>query len=218
MEGMRLVVGCVNERGAVGLEPVAKGKGRVIQVLGRDADAAELERTLGQVVEAEVRTHRLHRDRRVLVGHLPLEGLLQRAPTSTGCIDLPITARREEGGKEGKTLNVIPVGVADQERAAQATAAARHELGSEPVSARTTVENQQRAIRGAHLHAGGVPPVAQRRSPRLRDGSPGAPEANAHGVSLHPSSGARNRIIPAAERAVSGCRQTSAWPRVAWPD
>src|SRR4029450_8825261 len=95
-------------------------------------------------------------------------------------ITLPDVLRDEERRKERKALNVIPMGVPDEEMPMQRAGVGRHQGAPEPVGAGAAIEDHEGASRGAHFHTRGIAAIAQRGRPGLRDGSTGAPEANAH--------------------------------------
>src|SRR5439155_26473943 len=95
-------------------------------------------------------------------------------------IDLPDILRGEERRKERKALNVIPMGVTDEEMPMQRAGVGRHQCAPEPVGAGAAIEDHEGAISGAHFHTRGVAAVAQPSRPGRWDGSTGAPEANAH--------------------------------------
>src|SRR5206468_402871 len=82
--------------------------------------------------------------------------------------------------KERKALNVIPMGVPDEEMPMQRAGVGRHQCAPEPVGAGAAIEDNEGAISGAHFHTRGVAAIAQRCWPGLRDGATGTPEANTH--------------------------------------
>src|SRR5262249_46083591 len=128
------------------------------------------------------------RDREILVGHLARQARLDLAAVAPGGIDLPDVLWDEERRKERKALNVIPMGVPDEEMPMQRAGVGRQQGAPEPVGAGAAIEDHEGAIRGAHFHTRGVAAIAQRGRPGLRDGATGAPEANAH---RQPSSGSQ---------------------------
>src|SRR4029450_4481507 len=119
-------------------------------------------------------------DRKIIVGHLASEARFDLSAVATWGIDLPDVIRDEERRKERKALNVIPMGVTNEEMPMHRAGIGRHQFVPEPVGAGAAIEDNEGAIRGAHFHARGVAAIAQRCRPGLRDGSTGAPKANAH--------------------------------------
>ena len=95
-------------------------------------------------------------------------------------VDVPDVARVEQRREERQALDVVPVGVADEQMAA--TRAAGSAISAWPSSwiAGAAVEHEQRAGVGAHLDARGVAAVADRGGPGLGDRTPRAPEGDFH--------------------------------------
>src|SRR4029450_7209317 len=189
VQGMRLMIGGVDQRGAVRFQAIPEGEGGMIQILRGDADAPDLEHALGQIVEPDLGVEGRQRDREILVGHLARQARLDLAAVAPWGIDLPDVLREEERRKERKALNVIPMGVPDEEMPMQRAGVGRHQGAPEPVGAGAAIEDHEGAISGAHFAnrrmAPHCPPrgfaaIAQRGRPGLRDGATGAPEANAH--------------------------------------
>jgi hypothetical protein len=59
-----------------------------------------------------------------------------------------------------------------------------NEAASEVMSAGAAVQNNQSAVRGLHLHAGGVPPVANGVRPPGFASDPRVPQSRMHIVTL----------------------------------
>src|SRR5262249_9412499 len=150
---MRLVIDRIRNDDPIGFEPVPEGESRMIQVLSDDACLADLEAALGQVVEADRGPTLPDRDRKAGVLHLPRwrrRGLLVEAAWR---IDVPLVLTVEERREEREALNVVPVGVRDQEVAAQGTLVGGGQCESELVRAGTAVQNNKGAIMRPHLDA-----------------------------------------------------------------
>ena len=88
----------------------------------------------------------------------------------------------EEGREEREPLDVIPVGVGDEEMAAHRPRAGPHERLSQAVGPGAAVEHDERAVRGPDLDTGRVPAIAQRSRTGLRQGAARPPEPNSHAV------------------------------------
>ena len=100
---VRLVVGGVDDGDAVGLEPVAERRRRVVEVAGGDADGVELEHTLGQLVIADGRRQLAERHREVRAVHLAAQDLLAASGPSGAARTRPTRCRgRTAGAKNGK--------------------------------------------------------------------------------------------------------------------
>src|SRR2546425_5455197 len=176
------------------------------QILRGYADAPDLEHALCQIVEPDLGVEGRKRDREILVGHLASQARLDPSAMATWGIDLPDVIRDEERRKERKALNVIPMGVTDEEMPMHRAGVGRHQFTPEPVGAGAAIEDNEGAISGAHFHTSGVAAIAQRCRPGLRDGATGTPEANAH--SKH-SSGS-----PTPRRLGNAGSNTSLWSEV----
>ena len=78
-------------------------------------DVADGEGALDEVVVVDGRGELLDRDREVGVLHLSGERLAERTGQTAGTVDVPRAVRLEQGGEERQALDVVPVGVADEE-------------------------------------------------------------------------------------------------------
>ena len=179
---MRLVVGGVDDGRAVGLDAVAQRQRRVVHVVGADAHVVDLERALGQVVVAHPGGELLECDGEVGVLHLAGQRVADRRPHAARAIDVPLELGVEQRCQEGQTLDVVPVGVADEDVAApRATGFCQQRL-AQRVGTGAAIEQDQHATATAHLDAGRVAAVAQGLRPRLRNRPSRAPEADFHGI------------------------------------
>ncbi len=109
------VVGCVHHGDPVGLEPVTERERRMIQVLCSNPDVSDLKDAFDEVVVAHGRAEIVERDRKVRVLHLPSQSLAYGPARAVRAIDVPLAAGDAQWRKEGKALDVIPVGMCDQD-------------------------------------------------------------------------------------------------------
>ena len=176
-----LVVAQVHDARAIGLDAVAERHRRVMEVLREDPDAPHLVRSLAELLERYRR--RKLRDVHGEVGELHLAGehFAQRARASFRSADGDAIAGDEQRGEEGEALDVIPVGVTEQDRHRERTASARDELGTQRACAGPAVEDEVGTAGRRQLHAGGV--AAEAVGPRAGRGNrpPRAPESYSHG-------------------------------------
>ncbi len=177
---MRLVVGGVDERRAVGLDPVAERQRRVVHVVGGDADVVDLDAAFDQVVVADLGGELLDRDRKIGVLHLARERLADRRPEAARSVDVPLEVPLEQRRQERQALDVVPVRMADEDMTPARPVRLREQRLAEAVRAGAAIEQDQRAARAAHLDARGVAAVAEGVGPGLRDRAAGAPETDAH--------------------------------------
>ena len=184
MARVRLVIGSVDHRHAAGFQAVTHRKPGMVQVTGGDLNGAKVKGALGKLVVANrgVELAKCHREIRVL--HLPGEGILQALPQTLRRVDVPFVPLDEERSKKGKSLDVVPVRVSEQEMTAHGTLARRHKVSTQIMSTGAAVQDNQSPISSPHLHTGGVPPVANRARPRLCQRASRPPEPNTHRYSF----------------------------------
>ncbi len=177
----RLVIRGVGDGGTAARDSIRDGRRRVIQVLRLDQHVADAEEALVELGEVDARAQiaELHREVRVL--HLPGHRLFQPALKAERRVDVQLGARHERRDEEGKALDVIPVGVPDQEMQARRERDLR-EVEAQAAGARAAVENDQCAVTAADFHARGVAAVARRLLPGRGDGPSSAPEPYVHAL------------------------------------
>src|SRR5207247_1008782 len=81
--------------------------------------------------------------------------------------------------KEGETLNVIPMRMADQEVNSKRSRAT-HEFAPEFTNTRSAIQDNQSVVRRAEFHAGGVATVNRRLISRGWYRTPRSPKSNLH--------------------------------------
>ncbi len=176
-----LVVGRVGDRRAVAGHAVRDGRRGVIQELRLDEHAPDAEKPLVQLREVDARAQVAHLDREVRVLHLPGHGLLEAALKADRRVDVQLGARQERGDEEGKALDMVPVGVADEQVQANRLRHRLRQVQAELAGAGAAVEDDHRSVGGADLDAGGVTPEARGVRSGRRDRSTRSPKANLHG-------------------------------------
>lgn len=178
---MRLVVAAVRKADAVDLEAITQRERRVVQVARHDADVIDAERALDQIVVLDVRDELVQRDRKVGVLHLAGQRSAQALRQALGAVDVPGILAHEQWRKEGDSLNVVPVGVADQQVAVLAAALVRKHLLAQRMTAGAAIADHQRAGIRADLDARSIATVTGGSGSRLGNGAAGSPELNSHG-------------------------------------
>ena len=166
--GMRLVIAAIDDGHAVRLEPVAEGQRRVVQVLRLDRDVADPEHPLAEVVIADRGPELRELDREIGVLHLAGEHLAHSVGEAVRRVDVPLIARDEKRGEERQALDVVPMGVADQQVAAKRLLPGLHQLRAEGQRTGAAIEHHERARVRPQLDARGIPPVPDGTWPRLR--------------------------------------------------
>src|SRR5260221_11711103 len=82
-------------------------------------------------------------NRKIGVLHLPCESLAYRLRETVGRINVPLVARHKQRSKEGPTLDVVPMRVADQHMADQRPWSGLHEQLAELAGAGTALDTHQ---------------------------------------------------------------------------
>src|SRR5262245_41818710 len=180
MARVRLVISNVDHRHAAGFQAITQRKPGVVQVTGSDPNGAKIKSALAKLVVTNRGVELTKRHREILVFHLPGECIFKPLPQTQRRVDVPFVAWNEKWRKKRKTLDVVPVRVSEQEMTAYWSFARCHQASAQIMRAGAAVEDNQCPVRGPHLHAGGVAPVANRARPRLCQRPARPPEPNTH--------------------------------------
>ena len=176
---MRLVIAGINHRDAVGLDAIAQGERRVVEIARGHLDVVDPQPSLDQLMIADRRAELLDAHWKIGVLHLAGERVAQCLAEAARRVDVPFMPGLEQRPEERDALDVVPVGVADQDMAAQLSAAG-HQLVSENRGARPHVEHDQRARGRPQLDTGRIPAIAQGPWTRCGDRSARPEEAHLH--------------------------------------
>ena len=171
----------IHDHDAIDLEAIAKCQSRVVQIPRLDIDLAEPERALDEIMIAGRGAKVLQTDRKVGLLHLPGESIAQGVAEAVGPVDVPFIAGHEQRREEWQALDVVPVGVTDQEVTAYGAGAHGLQRKAEILCAAAAIKDDPRAILRLELDAGGVASVAKSIGPRLGDRAPCPPETHSHG-------------------------------------
>jgi hypothetical protein len=115
MARVRLVIGSVDHRYAARFQAKTQCNARVVQVTGSDLNGTQVKDALGKLVVAYSGAELAKRHWKIRILHLPGEGILQALPQTLRRVYVPFVSLDEEWREKGKTLDVIPVRVSDQE-------------------------------------------------------------------------------------------------------
>ena len=118
----RLVVGDVADDGAIAFDPIAQRQRRMVQILRPHHQIADLEGSLDQLVIGDSRAELVQGDRKIRVAHLTGKRLVQRTAKSSRPVHVP-PATAKERFEERQTLDVVPVGVPEDNRSRHRIAA-----------------------------------------------------------------------------------------------
>src|SRR5262249_41825985 len=124
-------IGYVSDGAAARVQPIGHRDPGMVEARARDLDWPDLEvRTLEQLAEGDIGLHRIERD-----GEIGIVGLRTEDGSEMGVVALPSVdedaiAGAVERREERQPLDVVPVGVADEQvrRALAATEVSGHEL------------------------------------------------------------------------------------------
>src|SRR5215467_14072377 len=93
-----------------------------------DFDVVDIEGAFDKIVIMNCGSELIRCYRKISVLHLTCERFAQGLVEALGTVDVPVIASHEKRGEERDALDVIPMGVADENVTAQALGAARHQL------------------------------------------------------------------------------------------
>src|SRR6266853_1615413 len=111
--------------------------------MGGDFDIVDVEGALNEVMIANPGSALIKSDGEIGVLHLPGQGFTQGLPEALGAVYVPFVAGRKKRTKEWDALDMIPMRMANQDVAAQALGAARHQLLTARVSARSAINTNK---------------------------------------------------------------------------
>src|SRR5262249_23209306 len=123
-----LMIGAIYNGRAIRLEPVSERQRRMVQVMSGDFDVVDIEGTFDKLVIMNCSSELIRCYGKISVLHLTSERFAQRLVETLGTVDVPLIAGHKERSEEWDALDMIPMRMADQDVAAQALGAARHQL------------------------------------------------------------------------------------------
>ena len=154
---------------------IPEGRARMTRLHPGDAYALDGKRLIIQVVKLEVRAHVFHLDGEILAIQLPLKHVLEWLVEIARPVDLDFPTRRVGRTKKGETLNVIPVGVRDEE--VQLPRWVLHQHSSQLPNPAACIEDKLHAI-VTNGETRSVATVTDESTARRWRRSTGAPEDN----------------------------------------
>ena len=174
---VRLVVGGVDGHHPH-LEPVAEGHGGVVQVLRGDLHVPVGEGVLSQLAELDRGLQLGDPDREVGVLHLPGQDVGEAPLAPSRRVDPEAVPLEEERFEEGESLDVVPVGVAEEEAGFEALRKLGGELLAQQARTGPAVEDEMGSGGGPELDAGGVAAVPEGRGAGGRNRPARSPESD----------------------------------------
>src|SRR6266511_1456772 len=159
----------------------------MIQIVGGDFDIVDIKGALNEVVIANLGSALIQREGEIGILHLPGQGFAQRLAEALRAVYVPFVAGHKKRSEERDALDVIPMRMTDQDVAAQAFSASRHQILTYRVSSSSAINNDKCSACRPGLDARGVSSVTSRaRSGRgYRTASP--PELYSHVASTRPT-------------------------------
>src|SRR6202049_2935991 len=109
-----LVIRGIDYGHTVGFQPITERQGRMIEVLRGDADIADLQRPLDQIMVVQRGVQIVEGDWEIDRLHLPGQRLAEGGADAARTIDVPHVTGFEERFKKGKAPDGLPMGRADQ--------------------------------------------------------------------------------------------------------
>ena len=150
-------------------KPVADGEAGMVGAVGADEGGADGEIEVAQFLNLDVAGELGEGDGKVGAFHLAGEGGFEAGAGAFAAEDAEAAAGFVEGGKEGQALDVIPVGVGDEEGEGEGLGLEFCEEGAaEFAEAGAGVEDDD-VFAAADFNAGGVAAVADGAASRRGD-------------------------------------------------
>src|SRR6266498_1646555 len=147
------VVTGIHERCPVDLQPIPQRERRMVEVTGRDPDIVDVESTLDKIMVVDRGSKLIERDGEICVLHLPGQCFAQGLAKAFRAVNIPFVTGRENRSEERQALDMIPMGMTDQDVAAHAFQAGRHEFLAEGVGSGSAIKDNECASCRAHLNA-----------------------------------------------------------------
>src|SRR5271170_4220564 len=148
-----LVIGHVYDRNAIGFHAVAQAKCRMVQILCLYADAMDIVLSFGQRSEADLRRQLVDLDRKICVLHLSGEHICQRRAYTVRRTDREFVPRHEKRPEKWEPLDMVPMGMTQQNRRPQRAGDTVREVESKGPRAGPAIEDQPLAVIGDQFDA-----------------------------------------------------------------
>ena len=154
-----LVVGRIHEGPTAGGDAIPERRGGVVHELRPDAERADRELALAELDDLDLRRQLLHRDREVRVVHLAAERGGEGAIDPGRPVHRQMRPGQERREEERQSLDVVGVGVADEEMRPHRASA--REDDAELPRAGPAIEDEERPIVGPRFDARRITAVAR---------------------------------------------------------
>src|SRR3989442_3517353 len=163
----------------------------MVDAAREDSEVVDLERRLGDLGEATDGRHRAHVHRKIGIGHLPLQRLLERSLRKVERVEAELVSLVVKRKEKRQSLDMIPMVMTDQDMSENRPAAEfLHKRLSEHPHAGAAVDDEQRSRVRAELQARCIAAVSEAFRLWGGDGAADSPELQPHKVrSLYDSRG-----------------------------
>jgi len=138
-----LVIGRIDEDRAISLQAISKCQSRVVQILRSDFYITDVKIAFDQFVIADLGPHLIEPHGEIDILHLAGQRVVQGLTEALGGIDVPLVSGPEEGSKEGNALNVIPMGMGNEDMPFYSRLAGLYERPSKIVETAAAVDDDE---------------------------------------------------------------------------
>ena len=147
-----LMIRDVRHGGTVTGNSIRNRRSRVVQVLRFDQDFTDPEETFFQFRVMKAAGEILELDGKIRILHLTRQRFFQTALKCSRTVDVQFRSGKECRSEEWKSLDVIPVRVADQEMYPVRTGSGQH-IQTEQPNTCSAIEHERSAALRTHFHA-----------------------------------------------------------------
>jgi hypothetical protein len=180
----------------------------MVQVLRFNKDFTDPEKAFLELCIVNPACEVLHLDREVRVLHLTRKRIFETPLERNRAVNVQLASGQKCGREKRKSLNMIPMRVADQQMNSMRTQALEHVETKQAYSG-TAVENDSCAIVGADFDAGGIASIDSCLVSWRRDGTTGSPETYVHCRAIFAAMHVAVKRIRRKERRVGHGRKIS---------
>ena len=211
---VRLMVRHVGQRRLMTGDAVGQRRRSVIQVLRLHEHLTDAEKPFIQFREMNAAPEVVQPHGEVGVLHLPGNGVLHAAMEAGVGVDVQLGVGVESRTEERKALDVVPMGMPDEEVDAEGLGRGLQEVMAQLPGACPAVQDDDRAVIGPDFHARGVTAILGSALARHGNGPAGSPEAYEQGSSSFQEAGVQRlekyRIV--LEYLTANQQKSRSWP------
>jgi hypothetical protein len=139
-----LMIRGIDQNRAIDFDPEAEGQRRMIHIVRLDLYVVDPKAPFEQLMKVNVGRHLIQANRKIRILHLSRQGVFDRLAKSSWGVDLPFASRLEEWRKKRNALNMVPVGVTDQDMTVLDRPASSFQGLAQGMKTASAVEDQER--------------------------------------------------------------------------